>query len=175
MSPVSPPLRFLLVALAGWIHQQQRDVIDYLQGGEPRVAGAARPPARFTDDQRVRLAAKANTLMRYVPSTSNVPSLRMVGRGNWPWPHPTARLQAVSATDRQAPSPVHLLGGIAPFARKVVSLACPFNFPITSTKWIRDGASGPLEANWLATLANPLPFGYNPQLQEDKFGDIESK
>jgi hypothetical protein len=45
--------------------------------------------------------------MRYVPSTSNVPSGRMVGRGNWPWPHPTARLHAVSATARHAPSPVH--------------------------------------------------------------------
>jgi hypothetical protein len=47
------------------------------------------------------------TSIRYVPSTSNVPSARMVGRGNWPWPHPTARLHAVSATDKQAPSPVH--------------------------------------------------------------------
>jgi hypothetical protein len=25
------PLRFVLVALAGWMNQQQRDVIDYLQ------------------------------------------------------------------------------------------------------------------------------------------------
>ena len=47
------------------------------------------------------------TSMRYVPSTSNVPSARMIGRPNWPWPHPTARLHPVSATDRQAPSPVH--------------------------------------------------------------------
>jgi hypothetical protein len=31
MLPLSPPLRFLLVALAGWINQQQRDVIDYLR------------------------------------------------------------------------------------------------------------------------------------------------
>jgi hypothetical protein len=30
MPPLSPPLRFLVVAMAGWIHQQQRDVIDYL-------------------------------------------------------------------------------------------------------------------------------------------------
>src|SRR5258708_27100356 len=45
--------------------------------------------------------------MRYVPSTSNEPSARRVGRGNWPWPHPTARLHAVSATDRQALAPVH--------------------------------------------------------------------
>jgi hypothetical protein len=31
MAPVSHPLRFLVVALAGWINQQQREVIDYLQ------------------------------------------------------------------------------------------------------------------------------------------------
>ena len=31
MPSVSQPLQFLLVAVAGWIHQQQRDVIDYLQ------------------------------------------------------------------------------------------------------------------------------------------------
>jgi hypothetical protein len=59
MPPVSPPLRFLLVALAGWIHQQQRDVIDYLQA-ENRVLREQLGPQRirFTDDQRVRLAAK---------------------------------------------------------------------------------------------------------------------
>jgi hypothetical protein len=45
--------------------------------------------------------------MRYVPSTSKVPSARMVGRGNWPCPHPTARLHPVSVTERQALSPVH--------------------------------------------------------------------
>ena len=65
MSPVSAPVRFLLVALAGWIHQQQRDVIDYLQT-ENRVLREQLSPrrVRFTDDQRVRLAAKAKTLGR---------------------------------------------------------------------------------------------------------------
>jgi hypothetical protein len=29
--PTRIPLRFVLVALAGWMNQQQRDVIDYLQ------------------------------------------------------------------------------------------------------------------------------------------------
>jgi hypothetical protein len=47
------------------------------------------------------------TSIRYVPSASNVPSARMIGRGNWPCPHPTARVQLVSVTERQAPSPVH--------------------------------------------------------------------
>jgi putative transposase len=65
MPPVSHPLRFLLVALAGWIHQQQRDVIDYLQtesGVLREQLGTHR--VRFTDDQRIRLAAKAKTLGR---------------------------------------------------------------------------------------------------------------
>jgi transposase InsO family protein len=65
MVPVSCPLRFLLVALAGWINQQQREAIDYLQA-ENRVLreqlGGRR--LRFTDDQRVRLAAKAKQLGR---------------------------------------------------------------------------------------------------------------
>ena len=30
MLPLPHPLRFVLVALAGWMNQQQRDVIDYL-------------------------------------------------------------------------------------------------------------------------------------------------
>ena len=65
MPPVSHPLRFLLVAVAGWIHQQQRDVIDYLQA-ENRVLREQLGPGRvrFTDDQRVRLAAKAKKLGR---------------------------------------------------------------------------------------------------------------
>ena len=64
MSPASQPLQFLLAALAGWI-QQQRDVIDYLQA-ENRVLWEQLGPrrVRFTDDQRVRLAAKAKTLGR---------------------------------------------------------------------------------------------------------------
>jgi transposase InsO family protein len=65
MPSLSHPLPFLLVALAGWINQQQRDVIDYLQE-ENRLLreqiGAKR--LRFTDDQRRRLAAKARTLGR---------------------------------------------------------------------------------------------------------------
>src|ERR1700694_4650774 len=58
-----PPLQFVLVALAGWMNQQQRDVIDYLQE-ENRVLreqlGAKR--LRFTDAQRRRLAAKAKKI-----------------------------------------------------------------------------------------------------------------
>jgi putative transposase len=65
MIPLSHPLRFLLVALAGCINQQQREVIDYLQV-ENRVLreqlGSRR--LRFTDDQRIRLAANAKRLSR---------------------------------------------------------------------------------------------------------------
>jgi transposase InsO family protein len=67
MPPLSHPLRFLLVALAGWINQQQREVIDYLQA-ENRVLREQLGPGRlrFTDDQRIRLAAKATHLRRRV-------------------------------------------------------------------------------------------------------------
>ncbi len=60
----SYPLRFFLVALAGSINQQ-REVIDYLQA-ENRVLREQLGPRRlrFTDDQRVRLAARANQLGR---------------------------------------------------------------------------------------------------------------
>ena len=67
MIPLSPPLQFMLVALAGWINQQQRDVIDYLQE-ENRALREQLGPGRlrFTDDQRRRLAAKAKLLGRRV-------------------------------------------------------------------------------------------------------------
>src|SRR5262249_38854438 len=67
MVPVSHPLRFLVVALAGWINQQQREVIDYLQV-ENRVLREQVGPRRlrFTNDQRIRLAAKAKRLGRHV-------------------------------------------------------------------------------------------------------------
>jgi hypothetical protein len=52
---------------AVWIHQQQRDLIDYLQE-ENRALREQLGPRRlqFTDDQRRRLAAKARTLGRQV-------------------------------------------------------------------------------------------------------------
>ena len=67
MVPLWHPLRLLLVALAGWINQQQRDVIDYLQE-ENRVLREQLGPRRlrFTNDQRIRLAAKAHPLGRRV-------------------------------------------------------------------------------------------------------------
>lgn len=67
MPRVLDPFRFVLVAVAGWMNQRQAQAIDYLreenrvlreQVGEKRL--------RFNDDQRRRLAAKANGLGRKV-------------------------------------------------------------------------------------------------------------
>jgi transposase InsO family protein len=67
MPPLSSPLRFVLVALAGWINQQQRHVIDYLQEENRALREQLGPRRlRFTDDQRRRLAAKARRLGRHV-------------------------------------------------------------------------------------------------------------
>ena len=62
-----PPLQYLLIVFAGWVHRQQLDVIDYLQE-ENRILrellGDKR--LRFTDAQRRRLAEKARRLGRKV-------------------------------------------------------------------------------------------------------------
>jgi putative transposase len=61
------PLRFVLVALAGWMNQHQRDVIDYLQEENRALREQLGPRRlRFTNDQRRRLAAKAKLLGRRV-------------------------------------------------------------------------------------------------------------
>jgi hypothetical protein len=67
MPPLPHPLRFVLIALAGWLHQQQRDAIDYLQE-ENRVLREQLGPGRlrFTDAQRRRLATRAKALGRRV-------------------------------------------------------------------------------------------------------------
>ena len=57
------PFRLLLISLAGWLNEQQQDVIGYLQE-ENRVLreqlGGKR--LRFNDDQRRRLAVRAKQL-----------------------------------------------------------------------------------------------------------------
>jgi len=59
------PVEFVVTAVAGWMNQRQRDVIEYLreencalreQLGERRL--------RFTDDQRRRLAVRGKRLAR---------------------------------------------------------------------------------------------------------------
>ena len=65
MLQVLDPFRFVLIAVAGWMHQREYQIIDYLreenrvlreQLGERRL--------RFNDDQRRRLAVKAKGLAR---------------------------------------------------------------------------------------------------------------
>ena len=65
MSPFPQVFQFLVVAVAGWINQQPRDVIDSLQE-EHRVLREQRGPGRLrvTDAQRRRLAAQAKRLGR---------------------------------------------------------------------------------------------------------------
>ena len=60
MSPFPQVLQFLVVAVAGWINQQQRDVIDYLQE-ENRVRREQLGPGRlrFTDARRLAAQAKS--------------------------------------------------------------------------------------------------------------------
>jgi putative transposase len=64
---LSTPLQMMLVALAGWVNEQQLAAIEHLKE-ENRVLreqrGRRRP--RFTDDQRCRLAAKGQALGRRV-------------------------------------------------------------------------------------------------------------
>jgi putative transposase len=57
------PFRSLLISLAGRLNQQQQDVIDYLQE-ENRVLREQLEGKRlrFDDDQRRRLAVKAQRL-----------------------------------------------------------------------------------------------------------------
>ena len=61
------PFSFLVVSMAGWLNQKQRQIIDYLVE-ENRVLreqiGCRR--LRFNDDQRRRLAAKAKKLGRKI-------------------------------------------------------------------------------------------------------------
>jgi putative transposase len=59
------PFRLLLISLAGWMNQQQRDVIEYLQE-ENRVLREqlGKRRLRLNDDQRRRLAVKAKKLGR---------------------------------------------------------------------------------------------------------------
>ena len=60
-------VQFLLLVLAGWVNRQQQDVIDHLRE-ENRVlrAGLRGKRLRLSDDDRRRLAVKAQALGREV-------------------------------------------------------------------------------------------------------------
>ena len=59
------PFEFVVIALAGWMNQQQQDVVDYLRE-ENRVLREqlGKRRLRFTDDQRRRLAVRGKKLGR---------------------------------------------------------------------------------------------------------------
>ena len=59
------PVRFLLIAVAGWMNQRQQHAIEYLRE-ENRILRAqlGSRRLRFSDDQRRSLAAKARLLGR---------------------------------------------------------------------------------------------------------------
>ena len=61
------PLRLVLISLAGWMNQQQQDIIEYLQE-ENRVLHEqlGNERLRRNDDQRQRLAVRAKKLGRRV-------------------------------------------------------------------------------------------------------------
>ena len=61
------PFRLLLISLAGWINQQQQDVIEYLRE-ENRVLHEqlGNKRLRLNDDQRRRLAVRAKKLGRRI-------------------------------------------------------------------------------------------------------------
>jgi hypothetical protein len=81
---VLDPFRFLLIAVSGWMNQRQLQVIDYLRE-ENRVLreqfGGRR--VRFNDDQRRRLAVKAETYGKFWPS--RVPLRKLRSGGLIPW------------------------------------------------------------------------------------------
>lgn len=65
MPRVLDPFRFVLIALSGWISQNQLQVIEYLREENRVLREQLRGRRlRFSDDQRRRLAAKAKGLGR---------------------------------------------------------------------------------------------------------------
>jgi transposase InsO family protein len=67
MARVIQPWQILLAALAGWINQQQQEVIDYLREENRVLKEQLRGKRlRLTDDQRRRLAAEGKILGRRV-------------------------------------------------------------------------------------------------------------
>ena len=67
------PFRFLLVAMSGWMNQQQLELIHYLRE-ENRVLREqlGQRQLRFNDDQRRRLAVRAKVSSRQRCESSEV-------------------------------------------------------------------------------------------------------
>jgi putative transposase len=67
MPRVLDPFRFVLICIAGWMNQRQLHIIDYLR--EENLVLREQPSGRrvrFNDNQRRRLAAKAEGLGRRI-------------------------------------------------------------------------------------------------------------
>lgn len=59
------PFEFVVIALAGWMNQQQQQVSDYLREENCALREQlGKRPLRFTDDQRRRLAVRGKQLGR---------------------------------------------------------------------------------------------------------------
>src|SRR5215467_1737514 len=56
------PFRFLLMAVSGWMNQQQMELIDYLREENRVREQLGQRRLRFNDDQRRRLAVRAKGL-----------------------------------------------------------------------------------------------------------------
>jgi hypothetical protein len=103
MVPLWHPLRFLLVALAGWINQQQRDVIDYLQE-ENRVLREQLGPGRLRFTDAVRIAVKRINDRPHVVRATSVVRL-------WKGVRLAANLQRFSGKPWAATTPARLPQG----------------------------------------------------------------
>jgi putative transposase len=60
---VSPQI-FLISLLAGWLNQEQQQIVEYLQEENRILKEQLGGRLRFTDEQRCRLAAKGKVLGR---------------------------------------------------------------------------------------------------------------
>ena len=82
MPQVLDPFRFVLLAVAGWMNQQQLELIEYRRE-ENRVLreqlGGRR--VRFNDDQRRRLATKAKGLGRKI--LAEMGTLAFISHESW--------------------------------------------------------------------------------------------
>src|SRR5882724_5212673 len=60
------PFSFLVISIAGWMNQRQKQVIELVEENRVLREQISRRRIRFTDDQRCRLAARAKKLSRKI-------------------------------------------------------------------------------------------------------------
>jgi len=89
MTILIQPFHLLVIALAGWINRDQQTVIGYLIE-ENRVLKDQLDGQRlrFTDEQRIRLAGKANAVGRRLPDEfETIVTKRTRTLSRTPWGH----------------------------------------------------------------------------------------